>query len=75
MTQRVEFFRQEGFYRVEINGSYAGRVRRVEDWTVRGTRVRWEALTRRGVFLGDGPTRKQAVQWLAVRQAAATATP
>jgi hypothetical protein len=67
----VEFVRRHGTnsYRVEIDGRYVGSVRRVEDWTVRGTRVRWEATTRGGRFLGDGPTRKVAAQFLVAKSA------
>lgn len=59
----IEFIKQPGFYHVEIDGVYRGRVRRVEDWTVRGTRVRWQAETKNGRVLGSAPTRKEAAQF------------
>lgn len=42
---------------------HLGEVRRVEDWTAHGTRVRWEAH-RMGRHLGSMDTRKDAAALL-----------
>ncbi len=48
---------------VYLGETLIGSVRRMEDWTVRGTRVRWEAY-RTGNFIGSAPTRKEAASLL-----------
>lgn len=61
---QVEFVKMVGLYHVEIDGNYRGRVKRVEDWTARGTRIRWESYSKNGVFKGSGSTRNEAAQYL-----------
>lgn len=51
-------------YHVEINGEYRGKVTRVEDWTIRGTRIRWQAESKNKVVKGSAPTRKEAAEFL-----------
>lgn len=63
----VKFIKADGKYRVEIDGVYRGHVKRVEDWTVRGSRIRWEAYSRGCTYLGSAPTRKMAAEYLRVR--------
>lgn len=60
----IEFVKMSGFYHVEIDGLYRGRVKKIEDWTVRGTSIRWEATSKNGVYKGSGKTRKEAAEFL-----------
>lgn len=48
------------YFVLSDEGSFLGFVRRVEDWTVRGTRVSWEAYLRHGKYLGRSESRKAA---------------
>lgn len=40
-----------------------GLVRKVERWTVRGTRIEWESY-RKGKYVGNSSTRKEAAEYL-----------
>lgn len=55
--------RKDGFQVVYADDKLVGSVKRKEDWTVRGTRVRWEAWTK-GRYIGSDSTRKAAAALL-----------
>lgn len=59
----TKFVKMSGFYHVEICGRYAGKVSRIEDWTVRGKSVRWQA-EKMGKVVGNGKTRIEAARLL-----------
>lgn len=60
----IKFIKASGKYRVEIDGAYRGHVKRVEDWTTRGDRIRWEAVSRGGIYKGSAATRNDAAMFL-----------
>lgn len=62
-TQIFTFERKDGFQFVRAGGKLVGRVKRIEDWTVRGTRVRWEAWSK-GCYISSEQTRKAAAALL-----------
>lgn len=53
-------------YHVSTAGKLVGKVRRVEAWVVRGTRIEWEAF-QAGKYLGTFKTRNDAGEYLANR--------
>lgn len=66
MTHFLEFKRSQktnAYFVYAVNTArgehVVGRVLRVEKWTVRGTRVQWEA-SRMGAYVGSFATRKEA---------------
>lgn len=61
----IEFIKMVGFYRVKIDGEYRGTVKKFEDWTVRGTSIRWQAQSKNGVYKGSALTRREAADLLA----------
>lgn len=64
MAKTVEFIKVHGLYHVEVRGLYAGKVRKFEDWTTRGSSVRWQAETKNGRVIGSGKTRGEAASLL-----------
>lgn len=51
-------------YRVIENDVKIGCVYKREDWTVRGSRIEWEAIKNDGTYIGSYPTRKKAIEAL-----------
>ena len=62
-TPTFTFDRKDGFQFVYADGKLVGRVKRIEDWTVRGTSVRWEAWAQ-GRYSSSEQTRKAAAATL-----------
>lgn len=65
-TKAITFEKVEGrigVYFVLSENEHVGLVRRVEHWTVRGTRIVWQAQ-RRGRVFGSAETRKEAAELL-----------
>lgn len=60
---KITFEQKEGCQLVWIGTKLVGRVKRIEDWTVRGTSVRWEAWTK-DRYIGSESTRKAAAALL-----------
>lgn len=62
MTTKFEQSRTGGFI-VRVDGRFVGKVKKNENWTVRGTRVDWSAYTG-GRYVGTENTRKAAAALL-----------
>lgn len=60
MTVNFEAARTGGFI-VHVDGKYVGKVKKNENWTVRGTRIDWSAYSADRRYLGTVDTRKAAV--------------
>jgi hypothetical protein len=62
MTYKFEQSRTGGFI-VYLDGRFVGKVKKNENWTVRGTRIDWSAYIA-GRYIGTADTRKGAVALL-----------
>lgn len=65
MTVRYEKTKSFAGYVVYADDKRRGVIRKVEHWTVRGTRVGWQAYSK-STYMGEAATRNEAAKLLGV---------